>query len=258
MCFVYSVVWACGGFLTAENKAVFDSWWRSIACDMKAQFPDSGLLWDFYVKPGCPTYVPWRESVPHYSPPSDTETAPYVHTVQSTAIQHVVSMLIDRCYPVLLNGAIGSGKTSLLLEALKTHCISGVTDASLLHVTGSGCTGPGVVWDQLLECLQWRWGRRFSPRESKRLICFIDDLHTFQVGTQSFMLCRQSVVLTSIPPSPRDLRVPLSRMCVRWSAAIWPPVGCTWPPPANGTRCLMSAMLGLCAPHPHTDLHHSF
>ncbi len=154
----------------------------TFADDLCPQFPDSGLLWDFYVKAGCPVLVSWKESAPHYSAPTDMDAVPYIHTVQSMAVQHVVKKLIDRGYPVLLNGSMGSGKTSLRLDLLKTHCVSGVTDTSLLHITSSGCTGPGVVWAQLEECLEWRWGRRYSPGGSKKLICFIDDLHTTQVG----------------------------------------------------------------------------
>ena len=180
--FIYSAVWSFGGFLSLENKATFDKWWRkSFSLDTELAFPEKGQVWEYYVKPGTPAYIPWSENIPNYNPPADVESAPYVHTIQSVAIVHLISLLIDRGCPVLLNGSSGSGKTSLLLELLRSYCVPGVTEASLLHMYGNSFMTAEVVWKQLERSLEWQWGRNYTSRGCKKLVCFIDDLHNIQV-----------------------------------------------------------------------------
>lgn len=117
--FSYAAVWAFGGFFTAKNRTVFESWWRAeFGRSPELAVPGRGL-WDYYLDPQTHAFVHFSEAVPHYSPPGNPREAPFVPTVQSMAVNHLVRMLIDRDCPVLLNGSTGSGKTATLLQLLK-------------------------------------------------------------------------------------------------------------------------------------------
>ena len=118
--FSYAAVWTFGGFLTAKNRTIFDSWWRAAFVQSpELAVPGHGLLWDYYLDPQTHSFVHFSEAVPHYSPPCTPREAPFVPTVQSMAVSHLIRMLIDRDCPVLLNGSTGSGKTATLLQLLK-------------------------------------------------------------------------------------------------------------------------------------------
>ena len=179
-CFLYAAVWAFGGFLTPPNKAIFESWWQNGGTNLV--LPKGGSLWDHYVRPGCSSFLKWSENMPLYAAPVDSSSAPFVYTAQSAAVKHLISVLIEGDFPVLLNGATGSGKTALLKQFLSQYCSPGVSDVGLLHMFTNHFTTAAVVWDQLRECLEWRWGRRHTPRGYRRLVCFIDDLHNTEVG----------------------------------------------------------------------------
>ena len=177
-CFLYAVVWACGGFLTSSNKATFDHWLLSNSANLP--LPEGGSLRQCYLDRGY-SFSKFSENVPLYAAPVDGSLAPFVHTTQYAAMNHLVSVLIDRGIPVLLSGAPGSGKTALLKQFLCHYCTLGVSDTKLLHVLVNHFTTSEVIWNQVLECLEWRWGRRYTPRGCLKLVCFIDDQHNTKV-----------------------------------------------------------------------------
>lgn len=183
--FIYAVIWSCGGFLTARNRAHFDNWWRtkfkSNPSNSKPCFPSGGMLWDYYIKPGTQYFVSWSSKVPPLSPAVDKTEPPFVHTVRSVAVSHLISSLISGGCPILLNGVGASGKTSLLKRLLGEVCKAG-SETNLLHVFCNQLTSAEVVWKQFQDCLEWDWGKKYKPKGFKRLICFIDDLHNTAVG----------------------------------------------------------------------------
>ena len=183
---MYAVVWACGGFLTSSNKPLFDNWLRSNCTHLP--FPEGGSLREYYLD-GDYSLAKLSKNVPLYAAPVDSTLAPFVHTTQSAAIKHLVSVLIDRGIPVLLSGAPGSGKTALLKQFLSHYCTPGVSDIKLLHILVNHFTTSEVVWNQVLECLEWRWGRRYTPRGCQKLVCFIDDLHNTKVKEITSVEC---------------------------------------------------------------------
>lgn len=178
---VYSVVWACGGFLSASNKTLFDQWWRAAFTTPTCQFPETGTVWDYYTKPGVTGFLSWRKSLCPFSPPSDKTVPPFVRTVRASATLHLISLLISRGCPVLVCGVDGSGKTSLLGQFLSDYCKPGAAEAKLLHVYCNLLTSAEVVWNQIVDCLEWDWGKKYTPKGCKKLVCFIDDLHNTEV-----------------------------------------------------------------------------
>ena len=179
---IYAVVWSFGGFLNHQNKVSFDHWWRSTFNQMNPGlcFPEPGHVWDYYTKPGAKGFLPWRENVPKYTQPDGNATS-FVPNVRAAAVQHFFDQLIRRGISVLLAGPRGSGKTSLLQKLLNSRYNSKTSDTSLLHIYTNHFTSAKVVWDQIVECLEWDWGRRYTPKGCKKLISFIDDLHNTEV-----------------------------------------------------------------------------
>ena len=180
---MYSVVWACGGYLTASNKAHFDQWWRSTFSPMHPahRYPEGGTLWDYYIKPGTHGFQSWKNNLPQFSLTTNKTAPPFICTTRVAAVMHLLSLQMSRGYPVLLNGAGGSGKTSLLEYFLREFKKPGMTDANLLHVYCNHLTSAGVIWNQVLDHLEWDWGKKYVPKDGKKLVCFIDDLHNTEV-----------------------------------------------------------------------------
>lgn len=181
--FIYAMIWSFGSFLSSHNKIIFNQWWRETfnRTNTELCFPENGLVWDYFVKPGVSGFNSWDNDSLHFSPPNDSTLSPFVPTVHSKSVNHLVSLLVEGEYPVLLNGDNGSGKTSLLLNFLSEHCKPDVSDAALLHLYVNHSTSAETVWDQVQDCLEWRWGRRYTPKGCRKLVCFIDDVHNTEV-----------------------------------------------------------------------------
>ena len=179
--FIYSVLWSFGGFLNSHNKREFDSWWRKTFNHDRPDlyFPEDGTIWDYHVVPGSHTFVSWKDTLPHFVLPSDKSSLSFVPTMRSVGVKHLIEVLINRGVPVLLDGASGSGKTSLILESLRRSVA--MSETSLLHIYSNHFTLAKVVWNQLKDCLEWDWGKKYTPKGNAKLVCFIDDLHNTEV-----------------------------------------------------------------------------
>ena len=90
---------------------------------------------------------------------------------------------MNRGVPIILDGPAGSGKTSFLLNVLKSYYNSGSPDTSWLHLYMDRETSSARLWGQLKERIKWHSGTSYIPAGCQYLICFIDDLHLTQVST---------------------------------------------------------------------------
>ena len=181
---IHSIVWSFGGFLSQQNKITFDLWWRTTFNQSNPDlcFPEPGLIWDYYTRPGVQGFSAWREHLPKYTVSNeDNRISCFVPNVRTAAVQGLIEQLISRGKSVLLVGPRGSGKTSLLQDLLNSCHNSKTNDTSVLHVYTNHLTTAKVVWEQVYECLEWDWGWRYTPKASKKLVTFIDDLHNTEV-----------------------------------------------------------------------------
>ena len=179
---IYSIIWSFGGFLSHQNKITFDLWWRTTFNQSNPDlcFPERGLIWDYYTKPGVQGFLAWN--IPKYSHSNEDSTvSAFIPNVRATAVQSLIDRLISRGKSVLLTGPHGSGKTSLLQNLLNCRYNTKTSDTSLLHIYTNHLTTAKVVWEQVYECLEWDWGRRYTPKGCKKLVTFIDDLHNTEV-----------------------------------------------------------------------------
>lgn len=182
--FIYSLIWTCGGFLTKPNKLKFESWWRttfSSCSSPERRFPRSGTLWDYYTTTGSHGFLSWGTSSGSPQIPSKTAPSPpFIPTTRSAAVTHLVKALIGRGIPVLIDGGSGSGKTALVSHLLQEMGTS-PADMKTLHVYCNLLTSAEGIWNQILDFLEWDWGKKYTPKDTKRLLCFIDDIHNMEV-----------------------------------------------------------------------------
>ena len=202
-------MWSFGGFLSRQNKITFDQWWRNTfnQSNRLLCFPEHGLIYDYYTKLGTEGFLAWRDVLRS----KDIDNS-FIPNLRVAAVQNLIDRLISRGSSVLLVGPQGSGKTSLLQQLFSDRHSSCVKDTSLLHVYTNHLTSAAVVWGQMLDNLEWDWGRRYTPKNSKKLVCFIDDIHNtevrrlFTVSSSESMLLHYSPMLqlyenflTSVP-----------------------------------------------------------
>jgi len=148
--------------------------------------PKGGSLWCHYYKPGSLACSTWESSVPAYSPPDDKLKPVFVPTARSAALANLLTSLVKRNVPVLLNGTKGSGKTSVLKHILSKQVAS---DGNILHIHCDPLTESQDIWNQIWEELEWDWGKKYKPRDGKRLVCLVDDIQNTGVR-----MCLDSVV----------------------------------------------------------------
>ena len=176
---IYSIVWSFGGFLSRQNKITFDRWWRNTfnSSNQSIYFPKPGLIYDYYTKPGAQGFLAFKDCL---TKSKDIDIS-FVPNQRTAAIQNLIDRLITRGRSILLVGPQGSGKTSLLQHLFADRRSSTAKDTSLLHVYTNHLTSAKIVWDQVFDHLEWDWGRRYTPKGAKTLICFIDDIHNTEV-----------------------------------------------------------------------------
>ncbi len=156
------------------------------------------MLWDYYVKPGSKNFISWNTHLPPLSLPADKTEPLFVPSVRSAAITHLIGLLISRGSPILLNGAKGSGKTALLKHFLSNYCKAKTSDAKFLHIYCNLLTSAEVIWNQVLDCLDWDWGKKYTPKGSKKLVVFIDDLYNVKVRETEATILRDGCMFEII------------------------------------------------------------
>ncbi len=139
--FVYAIIWSYGGFLNAHNKTIFDQWWRGT---FDTPLPEDGLLWDYNLTSDLTRFSMCTVNA---APVTRDNRPSFVPTVQSQSFQRIIGILHKQGFPVLLSGANGTGKTSLLLNQFDEYCNS--SDASLLHLYVNQSTSAQSLWEQV-------------------------------------------------------------------------------------------------------------
>jgi len=173
---VYSAVWGCGGFLSPGNKALFDQWWRQAFNKTSPLYPGNGLIWHYDLAPDWSQFTPYPVSTTVIN---THKHSPFVSTAVSQSYQRIIGALLKQGTPVFLNGDNGSGKTALVTHHLRE---SSPPDSTVLHLYVNQLTSAQSVWSQVRDCLEWRWGMKYTPKASKKLLCFIDDIHVSKVS----------------------------------------------------------------------------
>lgn len=83
------------------------------------QFPEKGLVYDYYVDEQTCMMVPWEEKVPKFQYfPGDFGSL-FVPTVETTRLTYFLNSLIANRHFAMFVGNTGTGKTAIMLNKLK-------------------------------------------------------------------------------------------------------------------------------------------
>ena len=95
-------------------------------------------------------------------------------------ISHLIGLLSEAGKPILLMGAQGCGKTSIVKHRLNQHG-GDIGEVSSLTVFCNKFTSSRTLWHRLSGCLEWKHANTFLPKGNKKLSCLIDDLNLSKV-----------------------------------------------------------------------------
>jgi len=184
--FAYALVWGLGGLLEGHSRLKFSGWVRRAGeagwfggSKSWVSFPRSGSVFDYYFDTLELTWKPWAEALREFrflwggNEDSGADTM-FVPTQHNIALQHGMAQLYRAGHPVMLHGASGSGKTSIVADFLASLDPEQVICAS---VKLSGGTTPQQLQDALAVALEHKSGRLMAPLGTKRVAFFVDDLH---------------------------------------------------------------------------------
>ncbi|XP_022099208.1 dynein beta chain, ciliary-like [Acanthaster planci] len=185
----FACVWAFAGTLEERDRSAFSAWWLNQWGEY-IDYPDGADVFDYFVDGDTQQFVHWSEAVPPYSMPPHEGIPPdaFVHTISVEQISYLLSLLSDAGRPVLLTGEGGCGKTAIVNDRIRTVCSGEVAEVLSLSITTNRFTTSRVLWQRLEERLEWKHGRTYVPKGSKKLMCHVDDLNLARVdeyGRQS-------------------------------------------------------------------------
>eukprot|EP00891_Asterochloris_glomerata_P002883 jgi/Astpho2/2883/Aster-01037 len=194
--FVFACVWAFGGCMLVDKvsdyRTQFSKWWVSEWKNV--QFPEKGLVFDYFVDEASVSMVSWETKVPQFTYVPDNFSGLFVPTVDTTRLTWFLDTLVAKKHFVMFVGNTGTGKSAIMRDKLKnmdpeTMCFSTINMNSFSDAPSLQGT--------LEQPLEKKSGVRFGPPGAKRLVYFVDDMNmpfVDKYDTQSAIeLIRQSV-----------------------------------------------------------------
>lgn len=174
--FVFACVWAFGGCMlvdkVTDHRTDFSRWWTSTY--KTVQFPETGLVFDFFVDEKTCEMVPWTNRIKDFQYANDGNFANiFVPTMDTTRLTYFLDNLIGKRHYVMFVGNSGTGKTAIMRDKLK-NMDSDQTIFSTVNMN-SFLDGPAlqVIMEQPLQKTNVRWG----PPGTKHMVYFIDDMN---------------------------------------------------------------------------------
>lgn len=196
-CYVgYAAFWAFGGTLEAQCRDMFAAWWQEQWPNL---FPDRYNPWNVFVDSDTRDFADWADHIPQFSgfvhggghPSSSSaggqssqdeqqrqqqQDEVFVHSPDTEQLTHILGMLTDAGYPVLIAGPPGCGKTALVRERVNTVSSGEVAEVLSLFIHCNRLIEAGGLWERISNHLEWKYGITYTPRGNKKLLCVVDDL----------------------------------------------------------------------------------
>ncbi|KAJ3339931.1 Dynein heavy chain 2, axonemal, partial [Kappamyces sp. JEL0680] len=169
--FLFAVIWALGGSLTADARKKFDSFLREI----EGQFPSKDTVFEYHVDKVNKSWAPWEDKLPNtwrYSPNTPFYKI-FVPTVDTIRNEFVFKALMGKKKPVLLVGEVGAGKTAMVHNSI----FAPDNPFSILLINMSAQTSSGGVQNIIEGRLEKRTKNVFVPVGGKSMLTFIDDFN---------------------------------------------------------------------------------
>ncbi|CAD7696266.1 unnamed protein product [Ostreobium quekettii] len=175
--FVFACVWAFGSCMLVDKvsdyRTQFSKWWVSEWKNV--QFPEKGLVFDYYVDDSQCLMVPWDDKVEPftYTPGMDFNSV-FVPTVETTRLTYFLDSLVGNKHYVMFVGNTGTGKSAIMKNKLRNMDPETMCSYTINMNSFSDAPSLQVIMEQPLEK---KSGVRFGPPGSRRMVYFIDDMN---------------------------------------------------------------------------------
>ncbi|CAF4716798.1 unnamed protein product [Rotaria socialis] len=172
MWFVFCLMWSIAASVNDEGRKKIDIFFR----ETEGTFPNKDTVFEFYVDAHNRTWIHWEEQlkegwtynseIPFYK-----IIVPNVDTIR---YEYLIYNLLLNKHQVLLVGAIGTGKTTIVENVLK-KLDSNLYNTLMIHMSAQ--TTPKMLQDMFEINLEKRAKTIFVPMNGKQMITLIDDLN---------------------------------------------------------------------------------
>lgn len=174
--FVFACVWAFGGSMLVDKvydfRTQFSKWWVSEWKNV--QFPEKGLVYDYYVDEEQCLMMPWEEKVPKFQYfPGDFANM-FVPTVETTRLTYFLDSLVANKHHLMFVGNTGTGKSAIMINKLRNMNAESMSYSTISMNSLSDAPNTQVILEQSLEK---KSGVRYGPPGNKRLVYFVDDMN---------------------------------------------------------------------------------
>ncbi|CAF1355620.1 unnamed protein product [Rotaria magnacalcarata] len=172
MWFVFCLMWSIAASVNDEGRRKIDIFFR----ETEGTFPNKDTVFEFYVDAHNRTWIHWEEQlkegwiynseIPFYK-----IIVPNVDTIR---YEYLIYNLLLNKHQVLLVGAIGTGKTTIVENVLK-KLDSNLYNTLMIHMSAQ--TTPKMLQDMFEINLEKRTKTIFVPMNGKQMITLIDDMN---------------------------------------------------------------------------------
>lgn len=189
----FSSMWAFGGALTCEKatdyRKKFSALWKqhiSVDDSTKDSRDSGNSIFDYFYNQQSQEVSLWSSIVPEYHPMGEMVfSSIVVPTTESVRLTSLLQTLVTvPKVPVLLVGAAGTGKTTLVKEYLR-NMDEDMTSGS---INMNYYTDSKSLQFQIEQYVEKRSGRIYGPGNNKKMVYFIDDMNmpfVEEYGTQT-------------------------------------------------------------------------
>ncbi|XP_041988681.1 dynein axonemal heavy chain 2 isoform X2 [Aricia agestis] len=172
MKFLFAMIWSVCATLNEESRRKIDAWIR----EHEGVFPLKDTVYDYFVDERLRQFRLWEDKLPddwRFNPSTGFHSI-LVPTVEQVRVAHVCARQLRAGRAVLLGGAAGCGKTSLLRAALQRL---DPEKYSVQVINVSAQTTAANVQDIIEARLEKRTKGNYVPAGGKKMIAFMDDIN---------------------------------------------------------------------------------
>jgi len=190
--FIFSLIWSVCCTTTLEGRVKLNNYVRDLMMKDKAEFPETGSIYDYRYTLKEKKWQHWMEGVPPLEVDSRVEYADVVvPTIDSIRMKYIIKELVANNRPVaeetaqsisqvinnkpvLTPGPTGTGKTINLTELLS----KGMEKCyQWLSIAFSAQTSENQTQDAIDTKLEKRRAKVFGPQIGNKFVIFVDDLN---------------------------------------------------------------------------------
>jgi GTPase SAR1 family protein len=186
----YAAVTGFTASLDENSRLWFDEWWKSKS---KVYPKDGYSVYDYFYDTHDHQFQHWSDAIPTFSYPAHQgiPANAYVHTTTTISINNILDVVMNAEKSLMVVGATGCGKTSLIMEKLHASCSGDITDVFYITINANRMTDSVYIHKRINKNLIWKHSSLYVPKGNKKLYCFIDDIHLAKTDD---MLHRQTAV----------------------------------------------------------------